>query len=309
MHPSVHVTNRGNVMNRRLFIDYFATVFFRSSVILINGIALIMFIILFVKAQTLFTTKPISSLIFSTSWNPFKGQFGYFPFIVGTLEVTAMAMLMAVPVSLLSSIYISEYTPKEFSRYVRFGIDILAGIPSVIYGLWGVIVLVPLVSETGRAFGIQTTGYSLLTGSMILAIMVSPVIISITTEVLRLVPLEARENALALGTTKWETVKYVLLREASHGIAAAIVLGFARAIGETMAVLMVVGNVVKIPRSLFDPAYPLPALIANHYGEVMSVQLYDSALMFDALLLMTVVGLFSLISHVALMGIVKKRAT
>jgi phosphate transport system permease protein len=295
-------------MRWRPFKEILATISIRSSVLIVNAIALFILIVLIVKAKPIFSTASLFHLLFSSSWHPFKGEFGFFPFIVGTLEVTALAMFLSVPVCLLSAIYLSEYAPRHIRERVRFGIDILAGIPSVVYGLWGVIVLVPFIAGLGKVLGIQTTGYSLLTGGIVLAIMVSPVIISISTDVLRMAPLEARESSLALGTTKWETVKHVLLRESFHGIAAAIVLGFARAFGETIAVLMVVGNVAKIPKSLFDPAYPLPALIANNYGEVMSVPFYESALLFAALILMLGVGVFSLVSHVTLSKIMGRGA-
>jgi phosphate transport system permease protein len=218
-------------------------------------------------------------------------------------------MVLAVPVCLLSAIYLSEYAHKRLRAFVRLVVDILAGIPSVIYGLCGVIAIVPLVRLLGQALGNPTTGYSLLAGGIILAIMVAPVIISVALEVFRTIPLAARENSLALGITKWEMIKHVILRSSLHGIIAAVVLGFARAFGETIAVLMVVGNVAKVPDSLFAPAYPLPALIANNYGEMMSIPLYDSALMFSALLLMLVVGGFSLGAHLTLLKIERRGYT
>jgi phosphate transport system permease protein len=218
-------------------------------------------------------------------------------------------MILSVPVCLLSAIYLSEYAHKRFRAFVRLVVDILAGIPSVIYGLCGVIAIVPLVRLLGQAMGNPTTGYSLLSGGIILAIMVAPVIISVALEVFRTIPQAARENSLALGITTWEMIKHVILRSSLHGIIAAIVLGFARAFGETIAVLMVVGNVAKVPDSLFAPAYPLPALIANNYGEMMSIPLYDSALMFSALLLMIVVGGFSLAAHITLLRIERRGYT
>ena len=173
-------------------------------------------------------------------------------------------------------------------------IDLLAGIPSVVYGLWGVLVVVPLIRDyVAPLMGVTTTGYTVLAGGTVLAIMVFPVIISISEEVIRAVPQHVREASMALGATKWQTVKHAVMRSAFPGIVAAIILGFGRAFGETMAVLMVVGNVVKVPTSLFDPAYPLPALIANKYGEMMSIPSYDSALMLAALLLLLIVLVFS----------------
>ena len=282
---------------------------FAFSLVFVNAIAFTIAVILFIKAKPILAKTTLSHLLFSSSWHPMRGDFGFFPFIIGTLEVTAIAMILAVPVCLLSAIYLSEYAHKRFRAFVRLVVDILAGIPSVIYGLCGVIAVVPLVRLLGQSLGSPTTGYSLLAGGIILAIMVAPVIISVALEVFRTIPQAARENSLSLGITTWEMIKHVILRSSLHGIIAAVVLGFARAFGETIAVLMVVGNVAKVPLSLFDPAYPLPALIANNYGEMMSIPLYDSALMFSALLLMLVVGGFSLGAHLTLLKIERRGYT
>ncbi len=266
-----------------------------------NSIAFVVGAGLFIKSRPILVKESILHLLFSSSWAPLKGEFGFLPFIVGTIEVTATAMILAIPVCLMSSIYLSEYAHPHVRRLIRLVVDIMAGIPSVIYGLWGVMVIVPFVRSLGQFVGRPTTGYTLLSGGIILAMMVSPIIISVSTEVLRTVPMEAREAALALGTTRWETVKHVILRAARHGILSAIVLGFTRAFGETIAVLMIVGNVPKIPRSIFDPAYPLPALLANNYGEMMSIPLYESALLLSAFILLLVVAGFNLVAHITLM--------
>jgi phosphate transport system permease protein len=266
-----------------------------------NSIVLLIAFGLFMKSRQILAKESILHLLFSSSWSPLKGEFGFFPFIIGTLEVTAIAMVLAIPICLLSAVYLSEYAHRRFRELVRLVVDIMAGIPSVIYGLWGIVVIVPFVRILGQAFGYPTTGYSLLAGGIILAIMVSPIIISVSMEVLRAVPMEARETALALGTTRWEAVKHVILRSSRHGILSAIVLGFTRAFGETIAVLMIVGNVPKVPASIFDPAYPLPALLANNYGEMMSIPLYDSALLLSALILLLVVSGFNLAAHFALL--------
>jgi phosphate transport system permease protein len=269
----------------------------RFTLVFVNFILLLMIVCLFLKAKPILLSGSITQILISSSWHPLKGQFGFLPFIIGSVEVTLIAMVISVPVCLLTAIYLSEYAHRHLERWVRLVIDMLAGIPSVIFGLWGVIVVVPIVRELGLSLGIQTTGYCLLSGGIILALIVIPIIISVSLEVLRTTPGEARESSLALGITKWEMVKHVILKRSSHGLIAAVVLGFARAFGETIAVMMVVGNVVKIPGSLFDPAYPLPALIANNYGEMMSIPLYDSALMLAALILMVVVGGFSLAAN------------
>ncbi len=275
----------------------------RCIIIFINALAFLILCGLLIKASPILSSAPLSELLFSSAWHPMKNNFGLFPFIISTVEVTLLAMIIAVPVCLLCAIYLSEYAHRRFREVARFVIDILAGIPSVIYGLCGVLVIVPFVSLFCESLGVHTTAYSLAAGGLGLAIMVIPFVISISVEVLRMVPEQVRECALALGATKWETVKYVVLKYAKKGIVAAIVLGFARAFGETMAVLMVVGNVAQVPSSIFDPAYPLPALIANNYGEVMSIPLYDAALMSAALILMIVVAIFSLTAHYTLLKI------
>jgi len=271
-----------------------------------NSIVILIVLGLFIKSMPILANKSILHLLLSSSWHPLKGEYGFYPFIIGTLEVTGIAMILAVPICLLSAIYLSEYAHRRFRELARVVIDIMAAIPSVIYGLWGVIVVVPFVRTLGKALDTPTTGYSLLAGGIILAIMVSPIIISVSMEVLRTVPVQARETALALGTTKWEAIKHVVLRSALHGIFSAIVLGFARAFGETIAVLMIVGNVPKVPSSIFDPAYPLPALLANNYGEMMSIPLYNSALLLSALILLIVVGVFNITAHLTLMRIEKR---
>jgi phosphate transport system permease protein len=295
-------TARGTgVKKRRFFKDTLSAGSMYTLLVLVNSIFFVILVGLVVKAMPILKRSSLLALLFSSSWHPSKGMFGFFPYIVGTLEVTACAMIMAVPLGLLSAIYLAEYAGKTLRRMICPFIDVLAGIPSVIFGLCGVVAVVPFVRALAGLFGVKASGYSLLAGGIVLAIMVFPVIVSISTEVLRSIPADAREITLSLGTTKWEMVKFVLLKIARRGIIASIVLGFARAFGETMAVLMVIGNVVKVPRSLFDSAYTLPALIANNYGEMMSIPLYDSALMLAALVLLFIVTGFNLSAHLALL--------
>jgi phosphate transport system permease protein len=274
--------------------------------------SLIVFIIafaLFYRSRPILATQPLGELLFSSSWHPLKGDFGFYPFIMGTLWVTAIAMILAIPVCLLSAIYLAEYAPSKVRGVVKPLIDLLAGIPSVVYGLWGMLTLVPLIRDYVAPFLGATNsghGYTVLTAGIVLAIMVFPVIISVSEEVFRTVPYGVREASLALGATKWQTVKHVVMRSALPGVAAAIILGFSRAFGETMAVLMVVGNVPIAPSSVFDPGYPLPALIANTYGEVMSIPLYDSAILLAALGLMLVVLFFNVAARIVLVRIKRR---
>lgn len=293
-------------MNLRQMKDRIAGRSMIFAVAFANSIVLLIALGLFIKSMPILSKKSIFHLLLSSTWHPLKGEYGFYPFIIGTLEVTAIAMILAVPVCLLSAVYLSEYAHHRFRGLAQVVIDVMAAIPSVVYGLWGVIVVVPFVRALGKSLDIPTTGYSLLAGGIILAIMVSPIIISVSVEVLRTVPVQARETALALGTTKWEAIKHVVLRSALHGILSAIVLGFARAFGETIAVLMIVGNVPKVPGSIFDPAYPLPALLANNYGEMMSIPLYNSALLLSALILLLVVSAFNITAHLTLMRIERR---
>ena len=227
-------------------------------------------------------------------------------------------MIIAIPISLLSSIYLSEYAGKRVRQAVKPAIDVLAGISPVIYGVWGMIAIVPLVRNVIMPFCSERfpffpfvsdnyTGFCALSAGIVLAVMILPIIISVTDEILNTIPHEMKESSLALGATKWETVKFVVLKKARPGIIAAIILGLSRAFGETMAVLMVAGcSMQGIPRSLFDTAYPLPAFIANTYGEMMSIPLYDSAVLLAALILLAVTMLFNTISWGMLIYLEKK---
>jgi phosphate transport system permease protein len=282
----------------RVLKDIIASGTMRFVAVACVALAVLMAFGLLLKAWPVLKIKPVYDILFSSSWSPMKGNFGLLPFITGTLWVTGIALVIAVPISLLTSVYLSEYAPRALKEYSKPLIDLLAGIPSVIYGLWGVVMIVPLVRDLlAPAFGASSSGFTVLTAGIVLSVMILPVIIHISMEVLQSIPPELREASLALGAGKWETIKYVVLRKAMPGIVAANVLGLSRAFGETMAVLMVAGNVVKIPVSPFDPGYPLPALIANNYGEMLSIPLYDSALLLAALVLLAVVICFSAASR------------
>jgi phosphate transport system permease protein len=268
------------------------------SLLLVACLPFLLFSVLYFKSFLLLRNFGLGDLIFSHSWHPSKGEFGFYPFIVGSIWVTLLAILISTPICLLTAINVTQYAKKRFLRIMHPVIDILAGLPSVVYGVWGLLVIVPFISRyLGPWLGIRTMGYSILAGAFVLSIMIIPFILNIIIEIFRTIPMELKEAALSLGSTKWQMVKHVLLRKALPGIIAAVGFGLARAFGETMAVLMVVGNVVRVPTSVFDPGYTLPALIANNYGEVLSIPRYDSALMFAALLLLVVSLFFNLLMH------------
>ncbi|MEW5900693.1 MAG: phosphate ABC transporter permease subunit PstC [Acidobacteriota bacterium] len=269
----------------------------------------VMLLGLFLRARPILAQKPFLSLLFSSSWSPWKGNFGLLPFLTGTLWVTLAALVLAVPVSLLTAIYLSEYAPRAIREFTKPAIDLLAGLPSVIYGVWGVLLVVPFVGNVvAPFFGTQSSGYSVMAGGIVLAIMIFPTIISVSLEVFSSIPYQMREASLSLGATRWETVRHVVLKKGLQGIIAAVVLGLSRALGETMAVLMVVGNISRVPRSAFDGGSTLPTLIANNYGEMMSVPLYDAALMLAAAVLLLVVLCFNVLARLILVRVERRMA-
>jgi len=262
---------------------------------------------LLVKSLPIIQEKGLWTLLSTSNWRPFKGDFGFASYIVSTLYVTGIAIVIALPLSLLTSIYIIEYASPKILRAFSSVVDLLSGIPPVIYGVWGTLTIVPFISETLAPHYVEfSTGYSALAGGVVLAIMIIPLIISILMEVFGAVPKEMREASMSLGATKWQTVKKVVIRKSIPGIVAAVVLAISRAFGETIAVLMVCGNFTDLPKSIFDACYPIPALIANNYGEMMSVPKYESALMFAAFLLFFIIVVFNVISRIVLIQIDKR---
>jgi phosphate transport system permease protein len=236
--------------------------------------------------------------VVSSTWDPVAERFGAMPLIFGTLISSVVALLIAVPLSLGVAIYLTEFAPKALRQPVAFLIGLLAAIPSVVYGLWGIFVLIPLLRTTVFPFLRNTLGFlpffqgpiygpSMLAAGIILAIMVMPYIMSVGREVLLAVPNTQREAALALGATRWEAVTSAVLPYARSGIVGAVILGLGRALGETMAVTMLIGNRHEIAASLFAPGYTMAAAIANEFSEAVG-DLHLSALAYVALLLFLV---------------------
>jgi phosphate transport system permease protein len=234
----------------------------------------------------------------SSTWDPVAEEFGALPLIFGTLASSLLALVIAVPLSLGVAIYLTEFAPKALRQPVAFLIGLLAAIPSVVYGLWGIFVLIPLLRTTVFPFLRETLGFlplfqgpiygpSMLAAGIILAIMVMPYIMSVGREVLLAVPNTQREAALALGATRWEAVTTAVLPYARSGIVGAIILGLGRALGETMAVTMLIGNRHEIAASLFAPGYTMAAAIANEFSEAVG-NLHLSALAYVAFLLFLV---------------------
>lgn len=221
-------------------------------------------------------------------WDPVMDQYGALPFIYGTLVTSAVALLLAVPLGIGAAIFLAELAPPRISDTLQFFIDLLAAVPSVIYGLLGVFIIVPLVRDViypglNKPLGFMpffkgpSYGVGFLTAGIVMAVMVIPYIISVSREVLLSVPRDQREAALALGSTRWESTWKVVVPFAKTGILGSIFLALARALGETMAVTMVIGNTPKISASLFAPGYSIAAVIANEFTEATG-DLYLQAL-------------------------------
>jgi phosphate transport system permease protein len=251
-------------------------------------IVLFIFVILILRSRPSLHAFGLK-FFFHTAWDPVSGDFGAFPFIYGTLVTSFLALLMAVPLALGVAIFLTELCPRPLRAPISFLTELLAAIPSVVYGLWAIFTLVPLMRTvigpflvkffgwTGL-FGGPNFGIGMLTAGIILAIMILPIISSLTRDIMTAVPNSQREAVLALGATRWEMIRIGVLRNSRIGIVGAIMLGLGRALGETMAVTMVIGNHPEIQRSLFAPGYTLASVIANEFSEATG-DLYLSALM------------------------------
>lgn len=266
-----------------------------SSIILL--VILAIFLELFRSSYLSLKTFGFHFLIDSV-WDPVREEYGALPFIFGTLASSLIAMLIAVPISLGVALFITQWAPGWLKNPISILIELLAAIPSVIYGLWGIFVLVPFIrTEIFPAvynvfgfiplFGGPAYGPSLLAGGLILSIMILPTITSISKEIFSTVPNEYKEAVFALGGTRWEAIWWVVLKISKSGIIGACVLGLGRALGETMAVTMLIGNRPEIPTSIFEPAYTLASVIANEFSEATS-PLYLSSLAKMGLVLLMV---------------------
>ena len=254
----------------------------------------------------------------TSTWDPVAEEYGALPFIFGTLFSSLLALLIALPLSIGVAIFLSELAPRWLERPVSFLVELLAAIPSIVYGLWGIFVLVPWLRTSVEPFLIKSMGFlpffkgvpygfGMLAAGIILAIMVLPIISSISRDVLRAIPNSQREAAFALGATKWETTK-IVLSDGKSGLLGATLLGLGRAVGETMAVTMVIGNRPEISYSLLDPGYSMASVIANEFAEATS-SLYTSALIEIALILFVVTIILNVIARLIVWSITKKFKT
>jgi phosphate transport system permease protein len=246
------------------------------------------------------------SFLWSSTWDPVAERFGALPFVYGTLMTSVIGLALAVPLGIGAAIFLAEFLPQRVSDPCAFLIELLVAVPSVVYGLVGIFVLVPLMRSLGSVvaawlgfiplFAGPVYGIGLLTAGVVLAVMIVPFIVSISREVLLAVPQSQRDAALALGATRWETVWRVILPYARSGVAGSVFLALARALGETMAVTMVIGNRPEIAASLFAPAHTMAAVLANEFSEATG-KLYLSALMEIALVLFGITLIVNLGAH------------
>src|SRR5258706_715406 len=303
----------------RISVDRIAKRSFFAIMLLPVFLIAIVTIALVIRSWPILQAYPLKDLLFGSIWRPDKGLFGFFPYIVATFWVTTVGVLLATPACILVSIYLAEYAHARTRSIAKPVLDLLAAIPPVVYGVWGLVAIVPFVDKvlaplsehwlgSVSIFRVnQPTGFSILAAGIVLAVMIAPLIISVMYEIFATVPNDLRHASLAVGATQWQTIRSIILPQVAPGIIAAIVLGASRALGETIAVLMVVGNVAQTPTSIFDPAYPLPALIANNYGDMMSVPLYDSALLSAALILLIVILIFNILSIVVIQRMLRRK--
>ncbi|MDE2027426.1 MAG: phosphate ABC transporter permease subunit PstC [Candidatus Omnitrophica bacterium] len=251
--------------------------------------------------------------LYHSIWNPVEENFGALPFIYGTCVTSLVALLLAVPIGVGAAIYLVEYAPVKVSRVISTLVDLLAAIPSVIYGLWGIFVLVPFMRNVvqpflGKYFGFlplfqgPNYGIGMLAASVMLAIIIVPFIISVSREVIAAVPFVYKESAYALGATRWEALSNIVLSYGKAGILGAVILALGRAIGEVMAVTMIIGNDPKIALSLFSPGYTLASVIANEFAEA-DFPMYLSALIEIALVLFLVAIIVNILARLLIWSV------
>ncbi len=249
----------------------------------------------------------VLDFIFGTTWSPTNGSYGILPLIAGTLAVTLGALVIGIPTGIACAIFLSEILPKKWAKAFKSAIELLAGIPSVVYGFFGLVVIVPAIRNYVLPIyqifdpDISATGFSILAGAVILAIMILPTIVSISENSITAVPREFKEASLALGANKMETIVKVLIPAASSGILSSIILGMGRAIGETMAVLLITGNMAKVPGSIMDPVATLTGTIAMEMGYASPT--HQQALFAVGIILFVIIMLLNIIAQFSMRGL------
>ncbi len=294
----------------------FADLVFRRTTLVI-GLGLVALLVVMVVVLADGGSKVFANLGFKfftgTHWNPVTDNFGALPFIFGTVVTSVLALLLAVPVAIMLALLLNETASGGVRNVLAVFVDLLAAIPSIVYGLWGLFVMLPWIDRVVEPFLDKTIGKipgigllfqhpaasgNIFAAGVILAVMILPIITAVSREVVAVVPRELREAALALGATRWETMRMAVLPAARSGIVGATTLGLGRALGETIAVAMLIGNGLGIHASLFSSGYTIPAVIANEFREASSAGLHKSSLLALAIVLMVIALLMAVLSRV-----------
>jgi phosphate ABC transporter permease protein PstC len=265
------------------------------------------FVRLIGESQPVFTDYGILNFVFSNEWVPSQNLYGALPLVVGTLISSAIALILGVPVAVATALFVVELCPRRLKQPLTILVELLAAVPSVVYGLWGVFVLIPRLKPAEQWFsdtfaflpfvGGPVAGPNCFIAGVILAIMILPIVSAISREVMATVPPENKEAALALGATRWEMIRMAVIPYSRSGIVGGSMLGLGRAIGETIAATLVIGNAAEIPKQIFDQGYTLAAVIANEFGEAAATPLHRAALIAAGLLLFVLTLFINLVAR------------
>jgi phosphate ABC transporter permease protein PstC len=300
MSAEAHLTSRGGpVFGERPLRERLADPIFQAALALIAALVLLLigffFVFLFDKARPALAHQGVLSFVFSNDWNPSREIFGGWPLVAGTLITSAIALVVGVPVAVASALFVTELSPRPLRAPLTALVELLAAVPSVVYGLWGIFVVIPALKPIEQwvadsfsflpFVGRSVAGPNYFVAGLILAIMILPIVSAISREVIATVPADLKEASLALGATRWEMIRMAILPHARAGIVGASMLGLGRAIGETIAVTLVIGNAPTIGSQIFDQGYTLAAVIANEFGEAANDKLHSGALIAAGLVL------------------------
>jgi phosphate ABC transporter permease protein PstC len=275
-------------IKRALRADPISRGVLRVIAVVVLAVIAYFFVRLAITAEPAFSRFGIIGFIFTNNWDVARNIFGAWPLVAGTLITSAIALILGVPVAIATALYITEFAPARLRATLALLLDLLAAVPSVVYGLWGVFVLIPDLKPVEQWFsntfsflpfvGGQVSGPNYFIAGLILAIMIIPIVSAVSREVIATVPLAEKEGALALGATRWEMIRIAVLPRSRAGISSAAMLGLGRAIGETIAVTLVIGSAPTIGHQIFSQGYTLAAVIANEFGEATPGSLHISAL-------------------------------
>jgi phosphate ABC transporter permease protein PstC len=300
MSAEAHLSSRGGpVFGERPLRERLADPIFQAVLALIAALVLLLigffFVFLLDKARPALAHQGVLSFVFTNDWNPSREIFGGWPLVVGTVITSAIALVVGVPVAVASALFVTELCPRPLRAPLTVLVELLAAVPSVVYGLWGIFVVIPAlkpieqwVADTFSFLpfvGGSVAGPNYFVAGLILAIMILPIVSAISREVIATVPADLKEASLALGATRWEMIRMAILPHARAGIVGASMLGLGRAIGETIAVTLVIGNAPTIGSQIFDQGYTLAAVIANEFGEAANDKLHSGALIAAGLVL------------------------